>query len=184
MRRLGIIAVLSAFLLAMTAMPALAATFTPTFNDANAPSGTHLQTGTIECVTTGTSVTCPSYELAGVGNADAEATLSTSWTATVQCRNHGGQIVEVKSQVEGVTVESGQIESKNGSLLVPELTSGTAPTNEQFEAQATCPNGNWTKETLESSITLSSFTYELTFVDKDTGDPLYPGPYITITGSV
>ena len=49
------------------------------------------------------------------------------------------------------------------------------PTDAAFEANATCPNGNWTKETLHSTITLSSFTYTLTFAG-------FTSPYITITG--
>ena len=178
MRKIAIWGVLALMALALAAVPALGATtITPT----NANSGTHFQVGTATCSITNGVVTCPSYELAGVGNFDAVANLSTNYTATVQCRNHGGQIVEVKSQVKGVNVTSGVIESKNGRLLVPTLTSGPAPTAGQFEALATCPNGNWTKETLTSTITASSFTYTLTFVDKDTGLPAFPGAYITIT---
>jgi len=179
MRKIGIIAVLSLLVTALAAVPALAATV---INDANAPSGTHFQTGTATCTLTNGVVNCSSYELAGVGNADAEATLAANYEATVDCRNRGGNIVEVKAQVEGVEASTGKIESKNGRLLVPTLTSAPAPTAAQFEALATCPNGNWTKITRTETITLTSFTYELTFVDKDTGDPLFPGPYITITG--
>jgi hypothetical protein len=40
---------------------------------------------------------------------------------------------------------------------------------------ATCPNGNWTKELLDGSVALSSFTYTLHF----TG---FTGNYVTITG--
>jgi hypothetical protein len=40
---------------------------------------------------------------------------------------------------------------------------------------ATCPNGNWTKELESGTVTLSSFTYTLTFAGLS-------GPYITITG--
>jgi len=64
---------------------------------------------------------------------------------------------------------------RDGRLAVPALSSGSVPTNAAFEANATCPNGNWTKETLVSSITLSSFTYTLTFAG-------FNSPYITITG--
>jgi hypothetical protein len=93
----------------------------------------------------------------------------------VQCRNHGGQIVEVKSQVISAPVSTGSLSPKNGRLAVPTLTSAPAPTAEDFQAQATCPNPNWTKETLTSSITLASFTYTLTFAG-------FTAPYITITG--
>jgi hypothetical protein len=60
-------------------------------------------------------------------------------------------------------------------LAVPQLQSGPVPTDAAFEANATCPNGNWTKETLDSTITLSSFTYTLHFDG-------FQGDYITITG--
>jgi hypothetical protein len=147
---------------------------TVTITPANAPSGTHLQTGTIDCTVSNGVVTCTTYELAGVGNANASAALTASYTATVRCRNHGGQIVEVKSQVTGATVTSGALEPKNGRLRVPSLSTSSVPTNAQFEAGATCPNGNWTKETLAGSVTLSSYVYTLTFAG-------FTSPYIRIT---
>lgn len=143
-------------------------------DDANAPNGTHLQRGTPGCTTNGLTITCASYELAGVGNADATATLDVSWTAIVDCRNHGGKVVPVKSQVEGASVSTGEIEPKNGRLAVPALSSGSAPSDDDFTDTATCPNGNWTKEVHAGSATISGFTYQLTF----TG---FNGPYITIT---
>lgn len=161
---LGIVAAISTIALAVT-----------TFDASAAPSGTHVQTGTPTCSLSGGVVTCSSYELAGVGNTNATATLNSNYSATVQCRNHGGQIVEVKSQVTNVPSTTGQLSPKNGRLTVPSLSSAPAPSDAQFEAQATCPNGNWTKETLESTIALTSFTYTLHF----TG---FTGNFITITG--
>ena len=155
---------------------AVAAASTTTFNAANAPTGTHVQSGSPTCsVGSNNLVTCSTYQLAGVGNANATGSLDATYTATVQCRNHGGQIVEVKSQVKAATTNTGSLSPKNGRLAVPSLQSGPVPTDAAFEANATCPNGNWTKETLDSTITLSSFTYTLMF----TG---FAGPYITITG--
>ena len=58
---------------------------------------------------------------------------------------------------------------------MPALTSAPAPSEEEFEALATCPNPNWTAEILAGSITLSSFTYELTFAG-------FEEPAISITG--
>jgi hypothetical protein len=164
-------------LVALSASVASAAQ-TTTINPANAPTGTHLQTGTIGCTVDATTmlVTCSTFELAGVGGANATGALDASYTATVQCRNHGGQIVEVKSQVESAPVTTGSLSPKNGRLSVPSLTSSPVPTAAQFEAQATCPNGNWTKELEGGTITLSSFTYTLTFAG-------FSGPYITITGN-
>jgi hypothetical protein len=157
---------------------AASAAITTTINAANAPTGTHLQTGTIGCTlstTTPQLVTCSAFELAGVGNANATGSLQTTYTATVQCRNNGGQIVEVKSTVQTAPTTTGSLSPKNGRLSVPTLTSSPVPTAADFEAQATCPNGNWTKETLTGSIALSRFTYTLTFAG-------FTGAYITITG--
>ena len=147
-----------------------------TTNASAAPTGTHLQSGTISCSVDSTGlVTCTAFELAGVGNADAQATLNATYTATVQCRNHGGQIVDVKSQAEAAPVSSGSLSPKNGRLDVPKLTSSPVPTDQAFTSQATCPNGNWTKELLGDSVALSGFTYTLHFVG-------FTGDYITITG--
>jgi len=145
-----------------------------TIDPTAAPTGTHLQTGTIGCtINADQTVTCSTFELAGVGNANATADLTVTYTATVRCRNHGGQIVEVKSQVVGATASTGSLSPENGRLSVPALSSAPAPTAAEFEAQATCPNGNWTKETLASTIAVSGFTYTLTFAGFDS-------PYILI----
>jgi hypothetical protein len=175
MKRICAIAAVALSALFLMASAASAAT-TTTINPAAAPTGTHLQTGTIGCTVNSTTLllTCSSYELGGVGNANATATLNATYTATVQCRNHGGNIVEVKSQAKTAPTTTGALQPKNGRLAVPTLTS-SRPTAAQFEAQATCPNGNWTKELLGGTITLSSFTYTLHF----TG---FTGDYITITG--
>jgi hypothetical protein len=151
------------------------ATGTPVFNDAAAPQGTHLQTGTPSCsfASDGLTVVCSTYELAGVGNTNATATLATTYSATVDCQNHGGNIVEVKAQIETVPATTGQLEPKNGRLTVPSLTSAPAPTAAQFEALAVCPNGNWTKITQTASIELVSSVYTLTFEG-------FTGAYITI----
>jgi hypothetical protein len=147
-----------------------------TINASAAPTGTHLQSGTISCNADSTGlVTCTAYELAGVGNANAQATLDATYTATVRCRNHGGQIVDVKSQAESAPTSTGKLRSKNGRLDVPPLNSGPVPSASDFESQATCPNGNWTKELLGGTVTLGSFTYTLTFVG-------FTSAYITITG--
>ena len=148
----------------------------PSFVAANAPTGTHLQTGAITCSVSGLTISCSTYELAGVGNANARADLNGSFAATVDCRNHGGQVVEVKAQAKSAGVSTGELEPKNGKLAVPALSSGgSTPTNSQFTASAVCPNGNWTKEVRGGTITLTSFIYTLRFVG-------FPPVYITITG--
>ena len=118
MRKIGIIAVLSLLVTALAAVPALAVT-TTTISPENANSGTHFQVGTATCTLTGTTVTCSSYELAGVGNADAVADLAANYTATVDCRNHGGKIVPVKASVQTVPSTTGELEPKNGQAFTP-----------------------------------------------------------------
>src|SRR5215208_4266040 len=172
MRKLGIIAVLSLLVTALAAVPALAATTT---DPTQAPTGTHLQTGTIGCsvdYTTGL-VNCTSFELAGVGNANATGSLVATYSATVDCTNKGGKLVPVKSTLQTAPTTTGNLSPENGRLTVPSLSSSPVPTAAEFEAAATCPNGNWTKETLTSSIAVSGCTYTLTFAGFDS-------PYILI----
>jgi len=121
-------------------------------------------------------VSCTQFELAGVGNANATATLDTTYSATVTCTNNGGKTVPVKSTVQTAPTTTGNLSPENGRLLVPALNSGPVPTAADFEANATCPNPNWTKATDTSTITLDSFTYTLMFAG-------FTGAYITITGN-
>jgi len=155
-----------------------AATSTTSINPGNAPTGTHLQTGTIGCSVDSSTqlVTCSTFQLAGVGNANATGSLDTTYSATVNCTNHGGNLVPVKSSVQTAPTTTGSLSPKNGKLTIPSLNSGPVPTAAQFEAQATCPNGNWTKSLQGGSITLQSFAYTVTFAG-------FSGPYISITGN-
>jgi hypothetical protein len=162
--------------LAVSASVAFAAIVTNT-NPANAPTGTHLQSGTIGCSVNSSTllVTCSTFELAGVGGANATGSLAATYSATVDCTNNGGKLVPVKSTAQSAPTTTGSLSPKNGRLSVPALNSGPVPTAAEFEAAATCPNGNWTKSLAGGTITLSSFTYTLTFAG-------FPGAYITITG--
>jgi len=150
-----------------------------TLNAAGAPGGGHIQTGgPVSCIVNAQLVvTCDdaAYEISGIGNTNANATLSASYSATVDCTNKGGNLVEVKSTAQSAPVSSGPIpSSKNGSLVVqPISTSG--PSTATLLAAATCPNGNWTKSLADDPI-LESFTYTLTFVGFST-------PAISIAGS-
>jgi hypothetical protein len=168
-RKFGI-AIAAVTTLVLTASVGLAAT---TFNSSAAPNGTHVQTGTPGCTVDGLTVTCASYELAGVGNANAQADLSATYSATVDCTNKGGKLVPVKSSVQPASSSTGELEPKNGRLAVPALVGPPAPSTQDFLNAATCPNGNWTKS-LAGSPTLESWTYTLTFAG-------FNAPYITIT---
>jgi hypothetical protein len=108
-------------------------------------------------------------------NTNATATLVATYLATVQCRNGSSKIVEVHSQTVSVTSTSRIIFPENGRLSVNPITA-TAPSEEQFEVLATCPNPNWTAEILPGSITLVSFTYTVTFES-------FTEPAITIAGN-
>jgi hypothetical protein len=162
MRKIGIIAVLALMVTALAAVPAMAAT---TIDFSNAPSGAHFKgAARPSCSINGTTVTCSSYQIAGVGNTNANATLQVRYTATVDCRNHGGKVVPVKSSVQGATTSTDSLAPRNGVLVVPVLSDSTPPTAGQFLSQATCPNGNWTKELQGGTIRATGFTYTLKFV--------------------
>ncbi len=171
MRRVGIITALSMALMAVSAPVALAAIAT-VINPANAPSGAHLQSGAIGCTvgTDGLSVTCSTYELGGVGNQNAVVSLTANYSAIVDCRNPGGNIVESHetsfSDDSVATVTS----RKNGRMRVPQQSAGP-----DLDLAEPCPNPNWTPEFQPGTLTLDSFTYTLTFAG-------FTGAYITITG--
>jgi hypothetical protein len=147
-----------------------------TIEPTNAPQGTHFQTGTASCQFDSIllKVICAAYELGGVGNTNATADLALTFTATINCTNRGGELVEVHSQDASATVSSGTLRSKNGRLDVTELI-GIAPTNPDVLKQADCPNHNWTPSVQAGSLTLTGFTYTLTFAG-------FSDPFITITG--
>lgn len=178
MVRRGFFAFIVAVIGAMTLfLGVAAATQSTTTNAANAPNGTHYKSGTATCSVNSSTgaVTCSSYTLAGVGNTNVTANLSATYSATVVCINGGGNPSD--SQHQGTFTQSstsGTLQPKNGNVTVPSL-SATAPSAQQFLAQQTCPNPNWTPE-LSGPITLSSFTYTVQFVG-------FSGPYITITGN-
>jgi len=150
-----------------------------TLNAGGTPSGGHIQSGgPINCVVgSDLSVTCSgsgSYQINGIGNTNANAALSATYSATVDCTNKGGNLVEVKTQITSGPVSTGDIAPKNGNLKVPQLSSGDPTT--ALLAAATCPNGNWRKSFAAGSPTLESFTYTLTFVGFST-------PAVSIAGS-
>lgn len=176
MRRVGIVTALSMFLVALSASAAFAAvgpgTYTPTadsFNAANAPGSSHLTSGTPTCVVNeARDVNCSEYVLGGVGHTNADVSLTATYSATIDCTNKGGNLVESHtstfSDSSGATVAS----TKNGQLSVP------AQSVSGFGAPQVCPNPNWTPSIRGGTLTLESFTYTLTFFG-------FSSPYITIT---
>jgi len=138
-----------------------------TLNAGGSPGGAHIQTGSpVNCIVElDLDVVCSGngdYEISGLGNTNGTATLSVVYSATVDCTNKGGNLVEVKSQVTDAGASTGNLRTKNGRLTVPVLSSST-PTDEEFEDEADCPNGNWTPSVAPGDPTLESFSYDLTF---------------------
>jgi hypothetical protein len=175
--RIGLIGGLPMLLVALFASAALAVTpgtYTPTsdsFNPANAPGSSHLTSGTVQCVVNANlDVNCSPYVLGGVGHTNANVSLTATYSATIDCTNNGGNLVESHtttfSASSSVTVTS----SRNGQLSVP------AQSASAFSAPQVCPNPNWTPSIRAGTLTLNSFTYTLTFAG-------FTSPYITITAT-
>jgi hypothetical protein len=164
-------------LAAATALAVPAAWAATTINAANAPSGTHVQSGTPSCQVVGYVVTCSSYDLAGVGNNNATGELSATYNGTVICTNPAGNVAPGQTKYPTIKTSTGSLSPKNGRLTVPPLSSTTDdPTIEAALMEATkCPNGKWDKSVQDGSIVLVGYTYKLSF----TG---FSGPYILITG--
>jgi hypothetical protein len=165
-RLLGSLATLSAAALLLGAI-------TSSIDPSQAKDGTHLQAGTIGCtVNADLSVTCSAFELAGVGHTDANIQLEASYTAVVDCYNPG---VNRNNPIESHTTSfsaSSNItvtSDKNGRLSVP------VQTVSPFSVVQGCPNPNWEPVIRAGTLTLTSFSYTLTFKD-------FTSPYITVTG--
>jgi hypothetical protein len=176
-RRTGIIGGLPMLLIALFASAALAVapgTYTPTddsFNSANAPGSSHLASGTPQCVVNADlDVDCSAYVLGGVGNTNATVSLVATYSATIDCTNRGGNLVESHSATFSDSSTATVASTRNGQLRVP------AQSASAFDAPQICPNPNWTPSIREGTLVLESFTYTLTFAG-------FSSPYITITAS-
>jgi hypothetical protein len=176
LRRLGVITALSTALVALAASVAVADQ-TTTINPANAPSGTHFQTGTATCTVNPTTlaVSCSTFELAGVGHTNANVRLSADYAAIVDCFNPGNNPNNpIESHTTSFSATSTITVSslKNGRLTIPSRSVSPAT---GLSSQS-CPNPNWTPVIRPGSLELVSFTYTVTFDG-------FTGAYITITGN-
>jgi hypothetical protein len=167
---------LSIFSLTLAAaLVAPLASATVVFNSSTAPSGAHLSNGSPQPSCTADpstlSVSCNSYQIAGVGNTDADLVLSATYSATVTCTNNGGKLVNVKTQTTTSNSGDSLTDLRNGTLYVSAI-SVSAPTTQSFLDAASCPNGNWTKSLVSGSPALASFSYTLTFQG-------YPAPAVS-----
>lgn len=174
MRKVATITMLVLGLAAVTAVPVLAIT-----NFTNAPQGAHYRHGSAEPVCTETTtpttgaltVSCSGTSIAGVGNTNANLSLTVEGTANFVCHNPGNDnIVEPHSASVDETNAATLVPSRNGTLVVPTQTVTISP--EEAAAQFECPNPNWREEFTGFSDV--SFTYSLTFVGFDAPVILIP----------
>jgi hypothetical protein len=135
---------------------------------ANAPGSSHLASGTIQCVVNANlSVTCDDYVLGGVGNTNANVALAAVYTATIDCTNKGGNLVESHTAEFSASESDAVASNRNGQLQVPEQS--VSP----FSAPQICPNPNWTPSIRAGTLVIEQFTYTLTFAG-------FTSPAITI----
>jgi hypothetical protein len=176
MRKLRLLP-LAIVLVAAVAFPAAASavgqgTYTPTagsFNPANAPGSSHLTSGSPSCtVNADLSISCSPYVLGGVGHTDASLDLTANYSATIDCTNNGGNLVESHTTTFSADNSPPTLHStKNGQLSVPGIP--VSP----FSAPQVCPNPNWTPSIRAGTLVLNSFDYRLTFAG-------FSSPYIEI----
>jgi hypothetical protein len=177
MKRLGIVTAFTMLLLALTASVAFAAVapgaYTPnagSFNPANAPGSSHLTSGTVQCVVNDArDINCSAYVLGGVGHTNATVSLTANYSATIDCTNNGGNLVESHTANFSADSKATVASTKNGQLSVPAQSVSGFSTAPQV-----CPNPNWTPSIRGGVVTLNSFTYTLTFAG-------FTSAYITIS---
>ena len=149
-------------------------TYTPTsgsFNPAYAPGSSHLTSGSPSCtVNANLSINCSPYVLGGVGHTNATVSLTASYSATINCTNNGGNLVESHTTTFSASSTATVASTRNGQLSVP--TRSASP----FSAPQVCPNPNWTPSIAPGTLNLNSFTYTLTFAG-------FSSPYITIAAT-
>jgi hypothetical protein len=178
MKRIFAIAALAVSALLLMASAASAqvdpGTYTATFDDAAAPSGTHVANNSDDptcTVNADLDVDCSAFVLGGVGNTNATSSLVANYTATIDCNNPGNNRNNPIESHETSFSDSDTDQvfpGRNGQLRVP-ATGASAGSVGQV-----CPNAKWVPEIRDGTLELVSFTYTLTFAG-------FTSPYITIS---
>jgi hypothetical protein len=139
MRKLGIIAVLSMLVVALAAVPALAASphflGTPTATD----TGTQLQV---------------SGSVAGLGNENIDVVVTARGTADVTCTNPAGNVAPGQRTTVTATGSVSNLEVKNGRANFTVTTATPTVPN-----TPTCPNAKWTATVTDVQFT--SYTIQV-----------------------
>ena len=154
MRKIGIIAVLSLILLAVAAVPVLAAS--PHFKRGGEPVCTFSGTTSIPVTCTGT--------LAGLGNQDLLVRESVSGFALYQCQNQGGNTAPGQNRVlagpatSDTAIPASAVKNGNLTFTTNPATLTAAPT--VSGSTAGCPNPNWTGVNPTLTLTNISLTIQ------------------------
>lgn len=139
MRKIGIIAVLSLLVVAIAAVPVLAAS--PHFKKGGSPVCTVSPSGS-------TSSTTCTASLSGLGGGDLVINTTVSGSAVYQCQNQGGNTAPGQNRVlvgpvtSPTTIPSDQI--KNGNVTFTTNPAVLTAPSTVTGAEAGCPNPNWT----------------------------------------
>jgi len=137
LRKFGIIAVLSLIVVALAAVPALAANphFVrgPAFSD----RGTQL-------LVTGT--------VAGLGNEDIDVVVDAEGFATVECENPAGNVAPGQTTEVDVSGSANDVQVKNGKATFRVLT------DEPTVGDEACPNPKWTPTVTDVEFTEATIT--------------------------
>jgi hypothetical protein len=149
MRKFGILAVVALMVLAIAAVPALAAREKPTGN-------AKFQSGPTFVLNDDNSVTVTGL-LTGLGSDLVDVTLSVSATADVSCTNGDRQLVEAQQDIGDVSVTQPAQQPENGRLAL----SITSPAPSSLGSTNPCPNRNWTPAIIPGTVDVTSATLTL-----------------------